>query len=86
MKDVVVKNSIVCDFCDKEFMLDDNRFQKDLLEAQESYLNAKNSLSTAIVNYLVSYLEFLRDTETLEIDENGVWKGDLYEKISGEGN
>ncbi|MBU1047759.1 MAG: TolC family protein [Candidatus Omnitrophica bacterium] len=57
---------------------------RDLLEAQESYLNAKNSLSTAIVNYLVSYLEFLRDTETLEIDEGGVWKGDLYEKISGE--
>ncbi len=59
---------------------------RDLLEAQESYLDAKNSLSSAIVNYLVSYLEFLRDTETLEIDESGVWKGDLYEKISGESN
>ncbi len=59
---------------------------RDLLDAQESYLNAKNSLSTAIVNYLVSYLEFLRDTETLEIDESGVWKGDLYGKISGENN
>jgi len=57
---------------------------RDLLEAQEAYLNAKNSLSSAIVNYLVSYLEFLRDTETLEIDESGVWKGDLYGKISGE--
>ncbi|MDD5454686.1 MAG: TolC family protein [Candidatus Ratteibacteria bacterium] len=59
---------------------------RDLLEAQESYLDSKNSLSSAIVNYLVSYLEFLRDTETLEIDESGVWKGDLYEKISGEGS
>jgi len=57
---------------------------RDLLEAQESYLNAKNSLASAIVNYLVYYLEFLRDTETLEVDEQGVWKGDLYEKISGE--
>lgn len=59
---------------------------RDLLEAQESYLNAKNSLSSAIVNYLISYLEFLRDTETLEIGENGVWKGELYGKISGEGD
>jgi outer membrane protein TolC len=59
---------------------------RDLLDAQESYLNAKNALSSAIVNYLISYLEFLRDTETLEIDESGVWKGDLYGKISGEGS
>ncbi len=57
---------------------------RDLLEAQESYLQAKNSLSSAIVNYLVSYLDFLRDTEQLQLDDNGVWKGDLYEKIIGE--
>lgn len=57
---------------------------RDLLEAQESYLQAKNSLSSAIVNYLISYLEFLRDTEQLNLDDNGVWKGDLYEKITGE--
>lgn len=57
---------------------------RDLLEAQESYLNAKNALSSAIVNYLISYLRFLRDTELLELDNKGVWKGDLYEKISGE--
>lgn len=57
---------------------------RDLLEAQESYLDAKNSLSSAIVNYLISYLEFLRDTELLELNEQGVWKGALYEKISGE--
>ena len=57
---------------------------RDLLEAQASYLDAKNSLSSAIVNYLISYLEFLRDTELLELNEQGVWKGDLYEKISGE--
>jgi outer membrane protein TolC len=57
---------------------------RDLLEAQESYLSAKNSLSSAIVNYLVSYLRFLRDTELLKLDNKGIWKGDLYEKISGE--
>lgn len=57
---------------------------RDLLEAQESYLNAKNALSSAIVDYLISYLRFLRDAELLELDDKGVWKGDLYEKISGE--
>jgi len=57
---------------------------RDLLEAQESYLQAKNSLSSAIVNYLVSYLVFLRNTEQLQLDDSGVWKGDLYEKIIGE--
>ncbi|MFA5645609.1 MAG: TolC family protein [Candidatus Ratteibacteria bacterium] len=57
---------------------------RDLLDAQSSFLAAKNSLAGAIVNYLVSYLGFLKDTETLELDERGVWKGDLYEKISGE--
>ncbi|HQL65096.1 MAG TPA: TolC family protein, partial [bacterium] len=57
---------------------------RDLLEAQESFLDAKNSLSSAIVNYLISYLELLRDTEQLQLDDTGVWKGDLYEKIIGE--
>ncbi|MGB9641891.1 MAG: TolC family protein [Candidatus Ratteibacteria bacterium] len=57
---------------------------RDLLEAQESFLGAKNSLSSAIVNYLVSYLEFLRNTEQLQLDNSGVWKGDLYEKVIGE--
>lgn len=57
---------------------------RDLLEAQESYLQAQNALSSAIVNYLISYLNFLKNTEQLQLDENGVWKGDLYEKIIGE--
>lgn len=57
---------------------------RDLLEAQESYLQAQNALSSAIVNYIISYLDFLKNTEQLELDNNGVWKGDLYEKIIGE--
>ncbi|MCM8816771.1 MAG: TolC family protein [Candidatus Omnitrophica bacterium] len=57
---------------------------RDLLEAQESYLQAQNALSSTIVNYLISYLNFLKNTEQLQIDDSGVWKGDLYEKIIGE--
>lgn len=54
---------------------------RDLLDAQDSYLTAINSLSSAVVTYLVSYLQFLESGEQLELDDNGVWKGDLYEKL-----
>ena len=57
---------------------------RDLLEAQESYLDAKNSLASSIVSYWISYLDFLKDSESLELDEKGIWKGALYEKIGGE--
>ena len=57
---------------------------RDLLEAQESYLNARISLANSVVDYWISYLEFLKDSESLELDDRGIWKGDLYEKISGE--
>ncbi|MCM8821755.1 MAG: TolC family protein [Candidatus Omnitrophica bacterium] len=57
---------------------------RDLLEAQESFLQAQNALSSAIVNYLVAYLNFLKNTEQLQLDDSGVWKGDIYEKITGD--
>ena len=57
---------------------------RDLLEAQEAFLSAKNSLSNAIVNYLISYLNFLKNTESLQLNEKGVWEGDIYEKIFAE--
>ena len=56
---------------------------RDLLEAQESYLNARNSLAGAVVKYIIYYLDFMKDTELLKIDEKGVWKGVFYEKITG---
>jgi len=57
---------------------------RDLLEAEESYLQAKNSLSASVTNYLVSYLKLLYSAERLELDDTGLWKGDLYEKITKE--
>lgn len=53
---------------------------RDILEAEEAYLEAKNDLLTAAVNYLLSYLRFLYSTELLELDEKGMWEG-IYEKI-----
>jgi outer membrane protein TolC len=57
---------------------------RDLLEAQDAYLNAGNSLAGAIVDYLISYLDFLKVSELLKINEKGIWQGDIYEKISGQ--
>ena len=57
---------------------------RDLLESQESYLNARISLAKAVVEHLIYNLNLMKDTELLKIDTNGVWKGDFYEKITGE--
>lgn len=45
---------------------------RDVLEAQEALLTAKNDLTAAVVNYRVAELEFQRDTGILKIDEKGL--------------
>jgi outer membrane protein TolC len=44
---------------------------RDLLEAQEALVDAQNSRTEALVSHLVTRLEFQRDTELLEVDEEG---------------
>lgn len=55
---------------------------RDLLEAEDAYLNAQNTLADEIVNYTIAYLRFLYLAESLEVDDNGAWKGDIYEKVT----
>ncbi len=45
---------------------------RDLLDAQEALLNARNLLIAAKVEYRVAELEFQRDTGLLKIDRNGL--------------
>ncbi len=45
---------------------------RDVLEAQESLLTAKNSYTSAVIDYRVAELEFQRNTGLLEIDNNGL--------------
>lgn len=52
---------------------------RDLLESEEAYLIAKNNVANSIVNFILEYLNFLYLTEKLELDEKGVWKGDINE-------
>ena len=54
---------------------------RDLLEAQDALLSAKNGLTAAAVDYRVAELEFQRDTGLLQIDEKGIWQEYTPEKI-----
>ncbi|MGD8453575.1 MAG: TolC family protein [Phycisphaerae bacterium] len=47
---------------------------RDLLEAQDALVTAKNSLTSAHVNYRVNELALQRDLGLLEVDERGLWR------------
>ncbi len=47
---------------------------RDLLDAQEALLTAKNALTAAMVDYRIAELEFQRDTGLLAIDESGLFQ------------
>ncbi|MDH3591475.1 MAG: TolC family protein [Planctomycetota bacterium] len=46
---------------------------RDVLEAQEAFLAAQNSLTQAMVDYRVAALEMQRDLGVLQVDSNGMW-------------
>lgn len=46
---------------------------RDVLEAQEDLLDAKNSLGVERVRYRLSELAFQRDIGLLQVNENGLW-------------
>ena len=50
---------------------------RDLLEAQEDLLQARNSRITALVDYQLANLDLFLDMEQLDVDENGVQTRDL---------
>jgi len=45
---------------------------RDLLEAQSSLLTARNSLTSAVINYRMAELQFQRDAGILKIDDTGL--------------
>jgi outer membrane protein TolC len=47
---------------------------RDLLEAQDALLSAQNSLTSAIVNYRTTELQFQRDLDLLTITQEGLWE------------
>lgn len=46
---------------------------RDVVEAEDDLLEARNNLARAIAAYRIAILEFRRDTETIRIDDAGQW-------------
>jgi outer membrane protein TolC len=58
---------------------------RDLLEAREALLGARNALTEATIAYRVAELGLQRDLGVLEIDESGVWgEVDLYRELGAD--
>ena len=55
----------------------DRASTRDVLDAQEDLLGAKNAETSALVDYLVAGIEFLRDTGTMKIKPDGMWEGTI---------
>jgi outer membrane protein TolC len=54
---------------------------RDVLDAQEDFLKAKNASTEAAVDYAIACLEFFRDTGTMKIKPDGMWEANqLSEK------
>lgn len=47
---------------------------RDLLDAQDAFLDAQNSLTSAFVNYRIAELELQRDLDVLQVNEQGLWQ------------
>jgi outer membrane protein TolC len=47
---------------------------RDLLEAQDALLSARNQLTSAVVNYRIAELQFQRDLDLLKITKEGLWQ------------
>lgn len=47
---------------------------RDVLDAQDDFLKAKNASTTAAVDYAIACLEFFRDTGTMKIKPDGTWE------------
>ena len=46
---------------------------RDVLEAQEALVSARDALTAAIINYRVAELDLQRDMGVLVINDNGLW-------------
>ncbi|MFN2352080.1 MAG: TolC family protein [Kiritimatiellia bacterium] len=63
-----------------ELFLQAGRAQvRDILEAQEALVSARNSLTAALVNYRTAELQLLRDMGVLTMNQDGSWMEDELE-------
>jgi len=56
---------------------------RDLLEAQDDLLNARNDATVALVDYTINRLRFWNTIERFEIDPKGMWYEGIDEQDAG---
>jgi len=59
------------------FMLSGRSSMRDVLEAEDSLLSARNSLVSALIDWCLSDLELRRDMGILKVDQDGLWQATL---------
>jgi len=57
---------------------------RDVLEAEDALLGARNSVTEALVDHTIAKLEFWRDTGVLEVNEDGLWEEDYEWELPAE--
>ena len=50
---------------------------RDILDAYEDLLDAKNEATDTLVDYTIASLEFYRDTGMMKIQPDGMWEKQL---------
>ena len=68
----------------REKMRAGRAIMRDLLEAQETLVNAQSSLSSRLVDYLTAKLELLRDVDILKLDPEGLKYDDRLDTYRSE--
>ena len=54
---------------------------RDVVEAQESLLQAENNTTAALIDHTVAKLEFFRDIGVLQVNNDGFWYQDFFTEI-----
>ena len=57
---------------------------RDLLDAREDFLDAKNEATKAIVDYAIASLDFFRDTGAMKIKPDGMWEKSIFFEVHPE--
>lgn len=59
---------------DTDFLQAGRATTRDVLESQDALLGAQNAVTSALIDYYNNRLDLLLAMETLQVDENGMWK------------
>ncbi len=65
---------------DSDFLRAGRAITRDVLESQNALLDAQNAVTSALIDYYSNRLDLLLAMETLQVDENGMWKEGIQDE------